>query len=105
MRVVITLSSRRALSARQAALGCVDLEGLTIERDAHAAVAALRDASREADLLVVGTRGLRGLAAVGSVSERVGHHAPCSVLVVKSGARHREEVRDDAHLVSGLVRV
>jgi hypothetical protein len=24
---------------------------------------------------------------------------------VKSGARHREEVRDDAHLVSGLVRV
>jgi nucleotide-binding universal stress UspA family protein len=36
-----------------------------------------------ADLLVVGSRGLRGVRAVGSVSERVAHQAPCSVLVVR----------------------
>ena len=34
----------------------------------------------EADLLVVGSRGLRGLRALGSVSESVAHRAPASVL-------------------------
>jgi nucleotide-binding universal stress UspA family protein len=37
----------------------------------------------EADLLVVGSRGLQGRKALGSVSERVAHQAPCSVLVVR----------------------
>jgi nucleotide-binding universal stress UspA family protein len=37
----------------------------------------------EADLLVVGSRGLQGTKALGSVSERVAHQAPCSVLVVR----------------------
>ncbi len=46
-------------------------------------VDALVDAARGADLVVVGSRGLHGLAALGSVSERVAHHAPCSVLVVR----------------------
>ena len=36
------------------------------------------------DLLVIGSRGLHGVAALGSVSERVAHRAPCSVLVVRS---------------------
>ena len=40
-------------------------------------------ASEHADLLVVGSRGLRGLRALGSVSERVAHRAACSVLVVR----------------------
>ena len=39
--------------------------------------------AEQADLLVVGSRGLHGLKALGSVSERVGHRAPCSVLVVR----------------------
>lgn len=47
-------------------------------------VAALVEASREADLLVVGSRGLRGLKALGSVSERIAHQAACSVLVVRT---------------------
>jgi nucleotide-binding universal stress UspA family protein len=51
--------------------------------DAHPAQ-ALVEASREADLLVVGSRGLRGLKALGSVSERVAHEASCSVLVVRT---------------------
>lgn len=46
-------------------------------------VEALVDLSSEADLLVVGSRGLHGPAALGSVSERVAHRAPCSVLVVR----------------------
>lgn len=46
-------------------------------------VEALVTAAEGADLLVVGSRGLHGLPALGSVSERVAHQAPCSVLVVR----------------------
>ena len=47
-------------------------------------VGALSELSREADLLVVGSRGLHGPKALGSVSERVAHRAASSVLVVRS---------------------
>lgn len=60
--------------------------GLELEyRDARP-VAAVLDAAREAeaDLIVLGSRGLRGLRALGSVSERVAHHAGCSLLVVRA---------------------
>ena len=53
---------------------------LESERDP---VSALTDASREVDLVVVGSRGLHGLGALGSVSERVAHRAACSVLVAR----------------------
>jgi nucleotide-binding universal stress UspA family protein len=46
-------------------------------------VAALVAAAADADLLVVGSRGLHGLKALGSVSERVAHQARSSVLVVR----------------------
>ena len=46
-------------------------------------VTALVAAGADADLIVVGSRGLHGLRALGSVSERVAHEAPCSVLVVR----------------------
>lgn len=46
-------------------------------------VDALVAAGESADLLVVGSRGLHGLASLGSVSERVAHRARCSVLVVQ----------------------
>lgn len=45
---------------------------------------ALAAAASDADLLVVGGRGLHGLRALGSVSERVAHAAPCSVLIVRN---------------------
>ena len=40
----------------------------------------------EADLIVVGSRGLKGLKEMflGSVSNYVTHHAPCSVLIVRT---------------------
>ena len=48
-------------------------------------VPALVAAAGDADLVVVGSRGLHGLKAVGSVSERVAHQARASVLVVRHG--------------------
>jgi nucleotide-binding universal stress UspA family protein len=48
-------------------------------------------ASAQASLVVMGSRGLTGLKALGSVSERVAHRAPCSVLIVRRAAHPREE--------------
>ena len=46
-------------------------------------VTVLAEESETADLLVVGSRGLKGIRALDSVSERVAHEARCPVLVVK----------------------
>jgi nucleotide-binding universal stress UspA family protein len=45
----------------------------------------------EVDLVVVGHRGIGGVtrALLGSVSEHVAHHAPCSVLVVRASSADR----------------
>jgi nucleotide-binding universal stress UspA family protein len=48
-------------------------------------VPALVEAAADADLLVVGSRGLHGISALGSVSERVAHRAASSVLIVRNG--------------------
>lgn len=44
-----------------------------------------------ASLIVIGSRGRTGLAALGSVSERVMHHADCSVLIVRRPAHPAQE--------------
>jgi nucleotide-binding universal stress UspA family protein len=49
------------------------------------AVSELAAASESADLVVVGSRGLHGLKAIGSVSERVAHQVRSSVLVIRPG--------------------
>ncbi len=46
-------------------------------------VQAIVSTAADADLVVVGSRGLHGLKALGSVSERVAHEAHCSTLVVR----------------------
>ena len=56
-----------------------------LEEHEAPAVEVLVTASKPTDLIVVGSRGLRGLKALGSVSERVAHQARSSVLVVRLG--------------------
>jgi nucleotide-binding universal stress UspA family protein len=50
---------------------------------------ALALAAESADLVVVGSRGLHGLARLGSVSERVAHDAECSALIIREPAWQR----------------
>ncbi len=50
---------------------------------------ALAHAAESADLVVVGSRGLHGFSALGSVSERVAHAAACSTLVLREPAWQR----------------
>jgi nucleotide-binding universal stress UspA family protein len=59
------------------------------EDDHDPPAGALRHAADRADLVVVGSRGLHGLSALGSVSERVAHTAACSALVVREPAWQR----------------
>lgn len=58
----------------------MDVEAVAVE---GAAAAVLLDAARDADLLVVGSRGLGGFAGLllGSVSQQCAQHAPCPVLI------------------------
>jgi nucleotide-binding universal stress UspA family protein len=65
----------------------LDAEGLNAiadpDWDRRQPVSALVAASKHADLLIVGGRGVHGVRALGSVSERVAHRAHCSVLVTR----------------------
>ncbi len=85
-RVVVgidgTNSSTEALLAAESIARRLDAE-LDVVSAPEAPVDALVEAAAEADLLVVGSRSLHGPKALASVSERVAHRAPCSVLVVR----------------------
>lgn len=59
-----------------------------VEVDERRPVDALAAASESSDLVIVGCRGLHGLASLGSVSERVAHRAASTVLVVRRHAGH-----------------
>lgn len=73
------------------ALAGVDIEGLETARTVAVGHTArvLCDVARDAELLVVGSRGYGGFRGllVGSVTHQVVAHAPCPVLVVVPGAR------------------
>lgn len=61
----------------------------------------LTEAARDASMLVVGARGVRGMAAslaLGSVSRYAATHAPCAVVI------HREPAGPPRHLVAVGVR-
>ncbi len=63
--------------------GDVEVEQRVIEGTAGA---VLVDESRDADLLVVGSRGHGGFAQLllGSVSQQCAHHAACPVVIVRA---------------------
>jgi nucleotide-binding universal stress UspA family protein len=50
------------------------------------ASAALVDAAKDADLLVVGSRGAGGFSGLllGSISQQCAHHAPCAIVIVRA---------------------
>jgi nucleotide-binding universal stress UspA family protein len=77
-------SAQEAL--KEATATVPDADGVDVHAVAlrGAAGPALTDASRDADLLVVGTRSMNALsrAVLGSVSSSVLHHAHCPVVVV-----------------------
>ena len=54
--------------------------------DPHESIVQIASAV-ESSLIVMGARGVTGLRALGSVSERVAHEAPCSVLITRGGDR------------------
>lgn len=64
-------------------LAAVNTVATGVRVEEGAPVDALVAGAEGADLLVIGSRGLHGARALGSVSERVAHKAPCSVLVVR----------------------
>ncbi len=67
-------------------------EGVSAEMhsaDGHPADVLISIAeSTEADLVVVGNRGMRGAMRIllGSVSNKLAHHCPCSLLIVNTDA-------------------
>jgi nucleotide-binding universal stress UspA family protein len=70
-------------AARDAKDAGVDVETLAVAGDASEAI--LDTAERlDADLIVVGNRGMGGARRylLGSVPDRVSHHAACSVMIV-----------------------
>ena len=72
-----------------------------VQETGHPVEAILRAADRErADLIIVGSRGLRGVKELflGSVSSAVMHHASCPVLIIR-GDRFPTSAGDFQHIV------
>jgi len=87
-------AARETLDEALAELGELS-EGLEIERvvrEGHAAQVLVNEA-REAEQLVIGSRGRGGFRELllGSVSQQCAHHASCPVTIVRAGCEMSEE--------------
>ena len=76
LSIVTALGGKNVDHRRARALGAITVEGHPVE--------ALVEAGKDADIVIVGSRGLHGIKALGSVSERVAHQASCSVIVLRA---------------------
>ncbi|WP_028659257.1 universal stress protein [Nocardioides insulae] len=75
------------LAAAIASLGRSGVTPETIAQEGEPAEALIKVAEeRRADIIVVGNKGMTGAKRflLGSVPSRVAHHAPCSVLIVRT---------------------
>jgi len=83
----IRKTAEAAVEETAAKLGAGQPESVTVTAISGFPAQALIDASKNCDLLVVGSRGGGGFAplVLGSVSNQVVHHAHCPVVVVPSG--------------------
>ena len=79
---VLALLDRAADDAR---LAGVDVETFARQGDAADAILDVAEEVRS-DLIVVGNRGMTGAKRflLGSIPNKVSHHAPCSVLIVRT---------------------
>lgn len=77
---------RKELAEAVALLAERQVEAVPVERRGEAATMIIEEAEKQdADLIVIGTRGLNAAQRwlLGSVSTKVVQHAPCDVLVVR----------------------
>ncbi len=83
----IRKTAEAAVADAAAKLGASQPESVTVTAVSGFPARTLIDASKDCDLLVVGSRGGGGFGALvlGSVSTQVVHHARCPVVVVPSG--------------------
>jgi nucleotide-binding universal stress UspA family protein len=80
---VLALLEQAAAEARDA--GVADVDTFARQGDAADAIIDVAEEVRS-DLIVVGNRGMTGAKRflLGSVPNKVSHHAPCSVLIVRT---------------------
>jgi nucleotide-binding universal stress UspA family protein len=80
---VLALLDTARMDAVQA--GVTDVETFARQGDAADAILDVAEEQRS-DLIVVGNRGMTGAKRflLGSVPNKVSHHAPCSVLIVRT---------------------
>ena len=73
-----------ARAGREFEKAAIEVSTYAREGDAAAVLIAAAE-EQHADLIVVGARGLTGLERflLGSVSSKLAHHAPCSVMIVR----------------------
>jgi nucleotide-binding universal stress UspA family protein len=80
----LALLNRAAERARRA--GVLEIEAHPREGDAADAILDVAE-EHGCDLIVVGHRGMTGAKRflLGSVPNKISHHAPCSVLIIRTG--------------------
>jgi nucleotide-binding universal stress UspA family protein len=63
----------------------IDVETMALEGDPADAILDVAE-EKEADLIVVGNKGMTGAKRflLGSVPNKVSHHAPCSVMIIRT---------------------
>jgi nucleotide-binding universal stress UspA family protein len=83
----VKAEAEQGLARHAADLRARGLKVETVAREGYPATVIEEEAARQqADLIVIGTRGLSGLKhlLLGSIAERVVQRAPCPVLTVKT---------------------